>query len=120
MLINATITKNKFPPRLKAAAQVLPLYKKNDPLNKENFRPVSVLCIISKTYERVMHNQLSDHFEISFDPYLAAFRKGFGCMTTLLRLLEDWKKALHGFMVNSYLCQLVPSQLVLFLWSTRT
>ena len=29
-----------------------------------------------------------------FNPFLAAFRKGFGCQTTLLRLLEDWQKAL--------------------------
>ena len=43
-----------------------------------------------------MHNQLSAHFDNIFDPYLAAFRKGFGCQTTLLRLLEDWKKALDS------------------------
>ena len=94
-LINITIPENKFPPRLKAA-QVLPLYKKKDPLNKKNFRPVSILPIISKTYERVMHNQLSAHFDNIFDPYLAAFRKGFWCQTTLLCLLEDWKKALDS------------------------
>ena len=94
-LIITTIVLNQFPPRLKIA-QVLPLFKKNDPLNKENFRPVSILRIISKAYERVLHNQLSAHFENIFDPYLAAFRKGFGCQSTLLRLLEDWKRALDS------------------------
>ena len=92
-LINTTFAQNKFPPRLKAA-QVLPLFKKNDPPNKDNFRPVSILPIISKTYERIMHNQLTTHFDNIFDPYLAAFRKGFGRQSTLLRLIEDWKKAL--------------------------
>ena len=29
-----------------------------------------------------------------FNPFLAAFRKGYGCQTTLLRLLEDWRSAL--------------------------
>ena len=29
-----------------------------------------------------------------FNPFLAAFRRGFGCQSTLLRLLEDWRKAL--------------------------
>ena len=29
-----------------------------------------------------------------FDHFLCAFRKGHGCQTTLLRLLEDWKQAL--------------------------
>ena len=43
-----------------------------------------------------MFNQLSDHFETIFNTYLAAFRKGFGCQTTLLRLLEDWKRDLDN------------------------
>ena len=29
-------------------------------------------------------------------PFLEAFRKGFGCQSTLLRLLEDWRKALDN------------------------
>ena len=43
-----------------------------------------------------MHEQLSDHLNASFHPFLAAFRKGFGCQSTLLRLLEDWRKALDN------------------------
>ena len=30
-----------------------------------------------------------------FSPFLSAFRKGYGCQTTLLRLLEDWRRALE-------------------------
>ena len=29
-----------------------------------------------------------------FNPFSAAFRKGYGCQTTLLCLLEDWRSAL--------------------------
>ena len=43
-----------------------------------------------------MFNQLSDHFETIFNTHLAAFRKSFGCQTTLLRLLEDWKRDLDN------------------------
>ena len=43
-----------------------------------------------------MHDQLSEHLNSSFNPFLAAFRKGFGCQSTLLRLLEDWRKALDN------------------------
>jgi hypothetical protein len=38
--------------------------------------------------------KLSDFFDNIFDHFLCAFRKGHGCQTTLLRLLEDWKQAL--------------------------
>jgi hypothetical protein len=37
---------------------------------------------------------LSDFLDNIFDIFLFAFRKGHGCQTTLLRLLEDWKQAL--------------------------
>jgi hypothetical protein len=39
--------------------------------------------------------QLSDFFENIFNSYLCAFRRGHGCQTTLLRLLEDWRNALE-------------------------
>ena len=40
--------------------------------------------------------QLLDYFNNIFNPFLAAFRKGFWCQSTLLRLLEDWRKALDN------------------------
>lgn len=84
---------SKLPDRIKGA-QVVPLYKKKYPLSKENHRPVSLLPTISKVYERTMHEQLTEHFDQIFNPFLAAFRRGFGCHSTLLRLLEDWRMAL--------------------------
>jgi hypothetical protein len=42
----------------------------------------------------VLSDQLIDLFENIFHTFLCAFRKGHGCQTTLLRLLEDWKTAL--------------------------
>jgi hypothetical protein len=67
-------------PLLKAQkkAQVTPLYKKNDPLLKTNYRPVSVLCIFSKIFEKILEQQLSDFFENIFNPYLCAFRRPVG------------------------------------------
>ena len=94
-LINTTFHHGKSPASLKGA-QVVPIHKTNGPLDKENYCPVSVLLIISKAYERVTHNQLSEYFNDIFKPFLAAFRKGSGCQSTLLRLLEDWRKALDN------------------------
>ena len=92
-LVNNTIKTSVFPTRLKEA-QVVPLHKKNDPLDKKNYQPVSILPTISKVYEMVLSDQLTDLFENIFHTFLCAFRKGHGCQTTLLRLLEDWKTAL--------------------------
>ena len=42
----------------------------------------------------VLSYHLTDLFENIFHAFLCTFRKGNGCQTTLLRLLEDWKTAL--------------------------
>jgi retron-type reverse transcriptase len=85
-LVNNTIKTSVFPTRLKEA-QVVPLHKKNDPLNKKNYRPVSILPTISKVYEMVLSDQLTDLLENIFHTFLCAFRKGHGCQTTLLRII---------------------------------
>ena len=82
-----------IPERLKFG-QVIPIFKKNDPMDKANYGPVTLLPVFSKIYEKVLADQLSEHFEGIFDKYLCAFRKGHGCQTTLLRLIEDLKEAM--------------------------
>ena len=71
-----------------------PLLKKINPMDKRNYRPVSILPVTSKNYANILSQQLSSYFENIFDKYLCAFMKGHGCQTGLLRLLEDWKAAL--------------------------
>jgi hypothetical protein len=38
--------------------------------------------------------QLTEYFDSIFHPFLAAFRAGYGCQSTLLKIIEDWKRAL--------------------------
>ena len=58
-LSNQALTTGEFPSNLKNA-NVTPVFKKNNPLNKENYRPVSVLLpIISKVFEKLMQNQIN-------------------------------------------------------------
>ena len=73
-IINASINQSRFPQDLKLA-DVSPVYKKNDNLNKANYRPVSILPSVSKIYESTMADQLTDHFEHIFDKLLSGFRK---------------------------------------------
>ena len=44
-------------------ANVSPIFKKNDPLDKENYRPVSILPLLSKVYEKLLYNRQSDYAE---------------------------------------------------------
>ena len=75
-------------------AEVSPIFKKDDKLNKKNFRPVSILTGISKIFKYVLNNQLSAHFDNIFHELLSAFRKGYSCQSILLKFIEDAKLAL--------------------------
>ena len=92
-IINASISQNTFPDNMKCA-EVNPIFKKGDKLNKNNFRPVSILTGISKIYEGVLNDQLSAHFDVLFHKMLSAFRKGYSCQSILLKFIEDTKNAL--------------------------
>ena len=87
-LVNKSLTTSVFPLNLKKA-QVTPLHKKNSTLEKGNYRPVSILPVLSKIYERAIHIQISEFFNSHFNIFLSAFRSGYGCQSTLLKVIED-------------------------------
>ena len=86
-LVNHCLNVCEFTDIMKLA-DVSSLFKKKDNLRKENYRPVSVLPSLSKVYERVMGQQLSDFF-----------RKRYSCQSTLLNVIEYFKKN-HWIVVN--------------------
>ena len=94
-IINASINQSRFPQDLKLA-DVSPVFKKKDNLDKKNYRPVSILPSISKIFESLMADQLTDYLNHIFDNFLSAFRKTYGCQSLLLRIVEDWRHALDN------------------------
>ena len=89
--INNSILKGKFLDDVKAAS-VSSLYKHTD--NKHtvsNFRPVSVLNIFSKMYEKVLKNMLVEKMNDHFSPFAAAYRGNYNTQHVLIRLLEEWR-----------------------------
>ena len=76
------------------SAEVTPVYKKENNLKRDNYRPVSILTVISKLYETVLNTQMVIHFHALFNELLAAFRKSYSCQTLLITFIEDLKFAL--------------------------
>ena len=60
-IINLSLS-SKFPLMCKTA-KVRPLYKKGKNAEPENYRPVSLLPVLSRIIERVVYNQLIEHLE---------------------------------------------------------
>ena len=56
-LVNFSIHTSIFPDLLKMA-EVSPVYKKGDVMDKKNYRPISILPNMSKVFEKVMVHQL--------------------------------------------------------------
>ena len=91
--INRSIDEGVFPDTLKVA-DITPVYKnKGSKSDKTNYRPISILPVLSKIYERVIHNQLSEYFENILSDNQCAYRKGFSTQPSLMTLVETWKKA---------------------------
>jgi hypothetical protein len=65
------------------------IHKKNSTLLKGNYRPVGILPTISKKFERAIDEQLVTFFDLHFNIYLSAFRSGYSCQDTLIRIIED-------------------------------
>ena len=62
-IINQSLCTGIFPSKLKLA-KVIPLYKKDDEKQFGNYRPISLLSSISKTFERVAFDQLYDYLSL--------------------------------------------------------
>jgi hypothetical protein len=92
-LINYCIMNNVFPTDLKMA-EISAIFKKKDKLNKENYRPISILIILSKVYEKVFCVRINNYFQNIFSPFLSAYRPGYNCEQVLIAFISFWKKAL--------------------------
>ena len=71
---------------------ITPVFKRNNPLEKENYRPVSVLPVLSKIFERIMRKQVTLFTEKLLSPYRCGYRKGFSTQQALISLSKHGKK----------------------------
>ena len=81
-------------------ANITPAHKNHEPTDKENYRPVSVLPLLSKVFERLLYDQLSGYLEKYLNTLLCGFRKANSTQDALFKLLQVWLEELDksGFM----------------------
>ena len=103
-IINNCLKDGLYPSELKLA-DVPPVFKKDDDLNKENYIPVGILSHMSKVFERIFDKQIDRFMTSKFPPFLCGFRRNHSSQYSLLKMIEVWKKILINEM-----------KLLLFLW----
>ena len=75
-------------------ADIIPVHKKDDTTEKSNYRPISLLPVVAKPFERFMQRQIGAFMDIYLSPYLCGYRKGFNAQHALLSLIEKWRISL--------------------------
>lgn len=85
-IINLCLEQGVFPSLLKTTI-IKPLYKKEDKLNIKNYRPIALIPIFSKIFEKVLYKNLYSFFENNnlFINEQKGFRK---CMSITLAIYE--------------------------------
>lgn len=77
-IINSSFETGVFPEKMKIA-RVIPLHKNGDTSKLENYRPISILPIISKITEKIFGSRLKKYFEKNnlFSSMQFGFRSGY-------------------------------------------
>ena len=92
-IITCDISKNKYYNHADTAT-VRPIFKKDDRTKIKNYRPVSLLNMFSKIYERFLHENLTNYVNTFLSKFISAYCKSYSTNHVLIRLTENWKKSL--------------------------
>lgn len=82
-----------------------PIHKANNLTHLGNYRPVSVLCILSKVIERQVHNSLYGYLSRNklLHEAQSGFRPNHSCETAVTKLIHMWSSAMN----SNQLCGIV-------------
>lgn len=88
-LLNQCIKLGEFPDSLKVAS-VTPIYKGGDRGDPLNYRPISILPVVSKVLEKILTKQINEHFETLqlFTASQFGFRTGKSTQDAILKYVE--------------------------------
>ena len=90
-LFNTSIQTSQFP-KVWKVARVTPIFKGGEKTDKSNYRPISVLPVISRLFEKLIFDQLYQYLNekdlISHNQ--SGFRRLHSTLTCLLKNTDDW------------------------------
>ena len=96
-LVNLSIRSGSFPLSWKES-KVIPLHKKNEKIYPKNYRPVSLLPVISKVLERAIFEQFTSYLETNdlLHPSHHGFRANHSTVTALIEMYDQWIEAFEN------------------------
>ena len=96
-ICNHSILNSCFPSIWKKA-RVTPLHNRSSTDDPENYRPISILPILSKVLEKHVHNSLYEFFLVNnlLSPRQSGFRTKLSCETALTEMTDDWLSVMYN------------------------
>ena len=96
ILFNNSVISECFPNEWKKA-NVIPVHKKGDKQIINNYRPVSLLPICSKIFEKIIFNSLFEYLEDNklLNCNQSGFRSGDSCVHQLLSITHEIYKSFN-------------------------
>ena len=90
LILDQSPKEGKFPEICKVA-NVVPVHKKEDKCLVKNYRPISLLPIFAKVFERVIYNSLFNYFLHNklFTSSQSGFVRGDPCIAQLLSIIHE-------------------------------
>lgn len=68
---------------------MVPVFKSGDKANVTNYRPISLLCTVSKVLERLIYQNIIEYIRPLLSPHQFGFLENRSCVHKLLSLLND-------------------------------
>jgi len=63
-IFNTSIQTGQFPAKLKTS-KIVPIYKSNDEMDPNNYRPIALLSVFNRLFEKLMYNRLSNYIDVN-------------------------------------------------------
>ena len=101
-ILNTCIQKNTFPNLMKTA-EIIPLHKEGDKTNSTNYRPISLLPVFGKIFEKLIAKRITNFFDKNkvLTPHQYGFRKNH---STELAVTEIHNKLLKNMDEGKHTC----------------
>ncbi len=103
ILINKSLKEGSIPENLKTA-KIVPLHKNGPKYLFTNYRPISLLSVLSKIFEKVVYQQLYEYFNEHFlSKFQYGFRRQHETQHCILNFLNNIQKSKYKYHVGIFI-----------------
>jgi hypothetical protein len=100
-IFNFSMQNGKFPKFWKMS-NIRPVAKIKNPSSCKDYRPVSILCLLAKVLEKLVHVQVNEFINAKniLPPFQSGFRQGHNTTTALIKVTDDVRRAIDKRMLT--------------------